>query len=217
MADYRDAAGGENADATNSAATQFLTTMADRLAVAEDRLSVPHGTLARLYTETDHNLVIKIIAACETMLNELIEHSMTSGLGLGVSQTKIRALKAAADLLTRGLSLQGRPSKISLAKSLNMLDTDDAKFVGAVARIRNRYAHNIRNSDSRITDLAPSEPDFWKNLTYGLILKKEEVPDDLLKIFVTQAFANFLHISGQRIHIQSGGLFGLLSIPDNVD
>jgi hypothetical protein len=47
--------------------------------------------------------------------------------------------------------------KVALAKSLGLLTKDQARFIEGVARVRNRYAHNVRNMHRSFVDILTEE------------------------------------------------------------
>lgn len=53
--------------------------------------------------------------------------------------------------------MEGRTGKVALAKGLGLLRPDQVRFIEGVARVRNRYAHNVRNMHRPLQDILSEE------------------------------------------------------------
>ncbi|MDR7146177.1 hypothetical protein [Rhizobium sp. BE258] len=194
---------------------EFVADISKKLAVAEKRLDLPAGTLAEFYREPDYIFVIKIIAAAEPIVNELIEAGMSrSSGGLGGRSNKEMFAPIAA-FATDKLPLSGRASKIELAQRLEMINDDDIDFLETIAVIRNRYAHNIRNASRPLVDLlkeaSSHNAKISRKLLYGMDVTFSELPNGFCKVLIGWGFSVFLEHAEERLHVPSGGLFGLLA------
>lgn len=220
MTDYRDQQIEDQGTSDEGAPARefetFVKTIYERLQVSELRLQLPAGTLAHLHAEPDNSFVIKIIAAVEVIVNELIVHAMTRPTGGLGGNTGKEVFGSAADFITERLQLDGRAGKLEYGRRLNVLTAKDIKYIQAVARIRNRYAHNIRNAGRSLIELTDEEhannKNIFSDLTYGMVSSKSDLANGLLKIFVTWAFSTFLHSAERRMIVAKGGLFGLLGL-----
>jgi hypothetical protein len=56
-----------------------------------------------------------------------------------------------------GLPIGGRVGKVTLARSLGLLNEEQTHFIKGVATIRNRYAHNVRNMHRSLVDILTEE------------------------------------------------------------
>ena len=55
------------------------------------------------------------------------------------------------------LNIGGRTGKLKLAKGLNLIAQDRVDFIDAVTRVRNRYAHNVKNMHRSLADIVTEE------------------------------------------------------------
>jgi hypothetical protein len=115
---------------------------------AEQHLGVPRGTLGDIRNDTDFLAIVKIHATIGPLLNEAIRQNLTRAL----SHPKVAfpGGDAVADFV-----LGGRlDSKIRLALKAEIISEDNARFIRAVARLRNHYAHNVSNMTQYIHEAA---------------------------------------------------------------
>ncbi|MFF0921708.1 hypothetical protein AB9F45_26170 [Rhizobium leguminosarum] len=204
---------------TKDQAADFRRFMADiqqKLEAGEKRLQIPRGTLSDLYREPDYIMVIKIIAALEPTVNDLIAGGLSKGGGLGGVPNKI-TFAPVADFAADRLQLSGRAGKLELAQRLGMLDDKDVAFAGAVSAIRNRYAHNITNASRQFIDLIReakrNDANLAKKLFYGDNVDFEGMTNGFVKILLAWSFSRFLESAELRLHVPKGeflgGLLGL--------
>jgi hypothetical protein len=163
---------------------------------AEAHLGVPHGTLGDIRNDTDFLAIVKIHATIEPLLNEAIRENLTRAL----SHPKVSfpAGDAVAEFV-----LGGRlESKIRLALEAEIISDDNARFIRAVAKLRNHYAHNVGNFAQRIDEAAAIIDKQTEGfniqrdlLSYSDDLKKGSVSKIafiLLRPFLFLRFANLL-------------------------
>ena len=88
----------------------------------------------------------------EPILNDLIvaAHPPRTILGLGSSNEDYRTF-------VTSLNIGGSTGKLKLAEALGLLSQWQIDFMREVARIRNRYAHNVRNMHKSLTDILTEE------------------------------------------------------------
>ena len=55
------------------------------------------------------------------------------------------------------LSMSGRTSKLGLAEALGLLTKSQIGFIEALARVRNRYAHNVKNMHRSLAEILAEE------------------------------------------------------------
>jgi hypothetical protein len=195
----------------------LVNTAYDRLSAGEKLLKLPKGTLQDLKDEQDYVMIIKIIATVEPVINELIELGMSQPHGgLGGKKTKDMFAGLSALLTDHRINLNGRPSKIDIAQSLNVISSEDRNFIEALSKIRNRYAHNIRNVTRDVKDMCA---DFCRTDAkfYEKLLRVDttslDIPNDALKFFIMISFSVFLQNLNQAhtsLMSEVGGLLGFM-------
>lgn len=125
----------------------YLGRVRESVTAAEQYLEIPTGTISSIAQEPDFIAVVKAYAVIEPMLNDLIS-ARSPRPALGILSAAL-AIPASPDegfqSFVSGLNIGGRIGKLALAKSLGLLRDDQVRFVEGVARVRNRYAHNVRN------------------------------------------------------------------------
>jgi hypothetical protein len=96
---------------------------------------------------------VKTYAVIEPMLNDLI-----------FARPPKPILALAPDKPNEGfqafvarLTISGRVGKVALAESLGLLTENQARFIERMARVRNRYAHNVRNMHRSFVDILAEE------------------------------------------------------------
>lgn len=190
---------------------KFMADIQQKLEAGEKRLQVPDGTLSNLPREPDYIMVIKIIAALEPTVNDLIAGGMSKGGGFGGVPNKVM-FAPVADFAADRLQLAGRAGKLELAQRLGMLDDDDITFAGAVSAIRNRYAHNIRNASRQFIDLVrearTNDANMSKKLFYGVNVNLEGMPNGFAKALLAWSFAQFLESAERRLNPPKGEFWG---------
>lgn len=200
----------------------FIADIEDRLAAGEKRLGIPAGTLSKLHDEPDYIMVIKIIAAIEPTVNDLIAGGLSKGGGLGGVPNKI-TFAPVADFAAERLQLSGRAGKLELAYQLGMLSDRDVKFSTTVSAIRNRYAHNIKNASRQLIDLIhearKNDANLSRKLFYDIDVNLDGMPNGFVKILLAWSFSRFLESAEDRLQAPKGsflgGLLGLATIEDD--
>jgi len=200
---------------------KFIDDIRERLEAGEKRLGIPNGTLAHLPDEPDYMMVIKIIAAIEPTVNDLIVAGFGKGGGFGGIPNSVK-FAPVADFAADRLQLSGRAGKLELAQRLGMLTDDDVKFATTVSTIRNRYAHNIRNASRQLMEFVheawKNDANLSKKLFYGIDLKLDKMPNDFAKILLAWSFSRFLESAEDRLQVPKGsflnGLLGLAAPED---
>jgi hypothetical protein len=110
----------------------FRGPLAEELRALEQELGLPLRFTTDLKKDSDWAFVIKMHALIEGGIAHLLEHKL--------AKPELR------DFLNR-LSLRGRVGKVGLARALEVLHPDDARFLEAFGDLRNDYAHNLRNAN----------------------------------------------------------------------
>lgn len=186
-----------------------------RLMATEKRLDLPAKTLVKIAGEPDSLALIKMTATIEPVLNDLIEHEFSlSGGGLGGMPPSERFSGVVE--FARGLPLGGGKSgKLQFALALGAIDQSDMDFVESLSRIRNRYAHHVRNSERSLKEMWREEAQkggakFNERLFYRVPIVDDPEPMQI-KMLVVWAFSEFLNRAEDRHNISSTGLLNLLA------
>ena len=109
----------------------FSSSLAMPLLEMDAAVGLPRGFLVRLLDEDDWSFVVKIHAVLEAAVSQLL------GEALGDPR-----LRHALEYLPMGESKTG---KLALAASLDLISTQEKKFIKTVSELRNRLAHGIRD------------------------------------------------------------------------
>jgi hypothetical protein len=84
---------------------------------------------------------------------------------------------------------------LKLAKGLGLLTEDRIAFIHAVAQVRNRYAHNVKNMHRSLTDIVTEEQRtngrIVEHLT-GIKLALSPDRNDVLKLLMYYRLADYL-------------------------
>lgn len=192
----------------------IVATLHADLARADQRLGLSSGMLQRMVGQIDSVSVIMMIAAIETVLNELIQTGLrqpTGGLGGRPTGDVFGGLAEVAQALPLD---GGRGSKLEFARRLDLIDDSDFEFIRSLATVRNRYAHTIRNAERTLHDLInemlPNNGRLFERLTYGHPNSRLEFPTEVTKFIVVLAFSTFLSKAERTQESLSGGIMSLL-------
>jgi hypothetical protein len=160
---------------------------------------VPAGTVSSIPYDPDFIATVKMYAVVEPILNDLIAswqqppqtspYQALSLLYLGQSaRENFRAFVAA-------LNIRGPTGKLKLAKGLGLLTEDRIAFIHAVAQVRSRYAHNVKNMHRSLTDIVTEEQRtngrIVEHLT-GIKLALSPDRNDVLKLLMYYRLADYL-------------------------
>jgi hypothetical protein len=160
---------------------------------------VPAGTVSSIPYDLDFIATVKMYAVVEPILNDLIaswqqppQTSPYQALSLPYlgqsARENFRAFVAA-------LNIRGPTGKLKLAKGLGLLTEDRIAFIHAVAQVRNRYAHNVKNMHRSLTDIVTEEQRtngrIVEHLT-GIKLALSPDRNDVLKLLMYYRLADYL-------------------------
>jgi hypothetical protein len=116
---------------------------------AEQHLQVPTGTILSILDDADFIATVKTYAVIEPMLNEVI--ASYPPRPAHPSQFEDYSTFVTA------LNMLGRAGKLKLAEGLGLITQDRVRFIEAVYRVRNRYAHNVKNMHRSLTEILIEE------------------------------------------------------------
>lgn len=160
------------------------------------------------------------------MLNDLIS-ARSPRPALGILSAAL-AIPASPDegfqSFVSALNIGGRIGKVALAKSLGLLRDDQVRFVEGVARVRNRYAHNVRNLHRSFADILLEEQKGNAKIVGQVTGVQIKLPNPTLaptlKLFMYHRLADYLSNALDTLKpppLPMGSLFGLGAIPDQPD
>ena len=175
---------------------KYIKRVDESITAAEQYLEVPTGTISSIQTDPDFIATVKTYAVIEPMLNDLISARpppppMIFGTMAGHPQPNedFQAFVA-------GLSIGGRVGKVTLAKSLGLLAEKQVRYIDGVARIRNRYAHNVKNMHRSLVDILTEEQQhngkIVEHVTGVVTTLPSTVLGSYLKMFMYHRLADYL-------------------------
>lgn len=127
----------------------------EEIAVA---MKAPPGFFTNLASEGDWSFVIMSAALVEAVIGGLLEAAVPD-----------RRLHP----MLRSASLQGRGSKIEMAKALELLTPEQVQFVQQLASIRNLLLHRVENIDfsfaKYLGSLSPGDYKQYKKAIQGIL------------------------------------------------
>jgi hypothetical protein len=176
----------------------------ESITAAEHHLEISVGTISSIATEPDFIATVKAYAVVEPFLNDLIATWPPKTLAFGVLPMPLPSQSDNFRSFVTALPISGNSGKLKLAEGLGLLSDWQISFVLALARIRNRYAHNVKNMHRSLGEMLAEEQEhnarIVKHLT-GLGLKlplPAGWPDRMLRLFMYHRLADFL---AQALHI----------------
>lgn len=160
--------------------------------VAEQHLQIPAGTISSIITDADFIAIVKAYAVVEPLLNDLIATWPPESLVYG--NDSFRSFVAT-------LNISGRSGKLKLAQGLRLISDKRGPFILALARIRNRYAHNVKNMHRSLTEILMEEQVNDRKIVENLTGVQDELPlgsvspadtNSILKLMLYYQLADYL-------------------------
>jgi len=184
---------------------------------AEQHLEVPAGTISSIPYDPDFIATVKVYAVVEPILNDLIT-SCPPWLRPPQSESEYFRTFVTA------LNMEGRAGKLKLAEGMVLLTESQIAFIRAVAQVRNRYAHNVKNMHRSLTDILTEEQrnsgrivEHLTGIKFPLSQSLDpKLRNDLLKRFMYYCLADYLSNALHTLRpppILEGGLLGMLGTP----
>lgn len=195
---------------------KYLAEVDKSVRAAEQYLEVPPATISSIMQDPDYVATVKTYAVIEPMLNDLISARRPRSVFGVLSQEES---EESFEGFVARLNISGRTGKVALAKGLGLLRPDQVRFIEGVARVRNRYAHNVRNMHRPLWDILTEEQQgnakIVEDVT-GLSIKLPSPPlGPTLKMFMYHRLTDYLSDALKTLRpppLPSGGLLaGLLS------
>ncbi|WP_439407940.1 hypothetical protein ACNJX9_04420 [Bradyrhizobium sp. DASA03076] len=138
----------EDGSSSSDGLDQFFRAVEPTISDAEDYLKVARGTVANIRQDSDFLAIVKMHATIEPLLGDALEQSVTRALKH--PKVNFPGGEALAEFVV-GANLE---AKIRLALKSEIISDDNAKFIRALARVRNYYAHDVANMQKNIHDAA---------------------------------------------------------------
>jgi len=192
------------------------------IVAAEQHLEVPAGTISSIPNDPDFIATVKMYAVVEPILNELIASRPPRGTlpWLPPSQSESENFRT----FVTALNMEGRTGKLKLAEGMGLLTEARIDFIRGVARVRNRYAHNVKNMHRSLTDILTEEQrnsgrivEHLTGIKFPLSQSLDpKLRNDLLKRFMYYRLADYLSNALHTLRpppIPEGGLLGMLGTP----
>jgi len=187
------------------------------IVAAEQHLEVPAGTISSIPYDPDFIATVKVYAVVEPILNDLIT-SCPPWLRPPQSESEYFRTFVTA------LNMEGRAGKLKLAEGMVLLTESQIAFIRAVAQVRNRYAHNVKNMHRSLTDILTEEQrnsgrivEHLTGIKFPLSPSLDpKLRNDLLKRFMYYRLADYLSNALHTLRpppIPEGGLLGMLGTP----
>jgi len=160
---------------------------------------VPAGTISSIPNDPDFIATVKMYAVIEPILNDLIaswqkppQANPFAALFSSVEQSARENFRT----FIAALNIRGPAGKLRLAKGLGLLPQHQIAFINAVAQVRNRYTHNVKNMHRSLTEIVTEEQQtngrIVEHLT-GVKLPPSPIPrSELLKRFMYYQLADYL-------------------------
>jgi hypothetical protein len=178
----------------------YLARVNESIVATEQHLEVPTGTISSIPNDPDFIAAVKMYAVIEPILNDLITswQSQTPPLWRArratVSPIPLDQIAHFRAFVT-ALNIRGGAGKLKLAKGLGLIVRDRVNFISAVADVRNRYAHNVKNMHRSLTDvvteLQRGNKRIVEHLT-GINLAGVRPPNEPLKQLMYYRLADYL-------------------------
>jgi hypothetical protein len=174
----------------------YLARVNESIVAAEQHLEVPAGTISSIPNDPDFIATVKMYAVIEPILNDLIaswqQPQRTSPYPLLDLEQSARGNFRA---FVTALNIRGPTGKLKLAEGLGLLAKDRLAFIRAVAQVRNRYAHNVKNMHRLLADIVTEEQRtngrIIEHLT-GINLAGGPPSNELLKLLMYYRLADYL-------------------------
>lgn len=225
LADPNELEGRIEADAAWAA---YRARIDEEVATAEQHLGVSAGTIAGIQSEPDYLFIVKIYATLEPILNQLLAGRLAFGrkitaLPLLLGGDIVDGSTAATDEelleMVAAMPLEGRSGKLGLCAALGCLNPRQRRYISALARVRNRFAHNIRNMSLTLRDIAqkmyPVEGERKKLLLDLMGWQGDTEHIDIIFALTGKEFiyTNMANLLADALHIMKPppftGMFGL--------
>ena len=173
----------------------FVQRIEKDLGKGAEILNIDDAILREILVDRDYIFIIKMIATIEPIVTQLIDKRLVAPHG-GLGGRSNKAAFGKIIEFVETLPLDGRSSKIEFAKKLDVLGEDDVQFIKALAVLRNRYAHHVRNATRNAAEIIREgmvgNGKLLSQLTYGAVEELGQVEDSMIRLPIIWAFSYFL-------------------------
>jgi hypothetical protein len=193
---------------------RYLKRVDDSALAAERHLEIPAGTISSIPNDPDFIATVKTYAVVEPLLNDLIASWPTQPFGFERFAKQNENFRT---FVTK-LNISGNTGKLRLAEGLDLLPGWQVLFIQALARVRNRYAHNVKNMHRSLTEILTEEQqDNQRIVTQltGMEVTQPWLVDNGNYYLKLLMYHNLTHFLAGALHTlrpppQPGGLLGAL-------
>ena len=208
---------------------KYLARVKESVEATEKYLEVPAGTITSIPVEPDFIATVKAYAVVEPILNDLIAKGPPQSSYSGALHLMSKGQSVSENFRTfvTALNISGRTGKLRLAEGLGLLRQEDIDFIEALARVRNRYAHNVKNMHKSLTEILTEEQLHHARVVAHLTGIQTPLPlppgldSDFLKAFMyhrrADYLSNALHTFRPPPLPGRGILSGLFDATENAD
>ena len=181
---------------------------------AERHLEIPAGTISAIPDDPDFIATVKTYAVVEPLLNQMIAVGLSRPEILGMPSFPAQTESFRA--FVTALNMSGKAGKLRLAEELGLLTKSQIRFIEALALVRNRYAHNVKNMHRSLAEILAEEQ---KNIMEQLTGIRPDLSlsldggNSVLKSLMYYRLTDFLAGALDTLRPPpppSGGLFGTL-------
>lgn len=200
----------------------YLAQVTKSILAAEEHLEVPPGTISSIPDDPDFIATVKMYAVIEPILNELIASRPPRQRPAGLARLTASWQSESENFRTfvTALNMEGRAGKLKLAEGMGLLTEERIAFVRAVAQVRNRYAHNVKNMHRSLVDIVTEEQRtngrIVEHLTGIKLPWSPAARNELLKEIMYYRLADYLSDALHTLRPPlppEGGLLGMLGTP----
>ncbi|WP_279483960.1 hypothetical protein [Aureimonas sp. SK2] len=193
---------------------EFLRGVLASIQAAEDHLGLRRAVIINLIGEASFVFMIGVYGVIEPILNDLLAGQIMT------IRTKHKPFPEAQEGARKFVQKQAFIQKAALLRDIGLLAKDEYQFLDAVAFVRNRYGHNVRNLSRPIIDVVADDPKKSKQILIALSGVKGAGFDDkelqnerILRFLILSELSRFLssalHTLKPPPSTAMGGLFGL--------
>jgi hypothetical protein len=204
----------------------YLDQVTKSVLAAEEHLEVPAGTISSIPNDPDFIAAVKTYAVVEPILNDLIASTQKGSYPYeALSLFSIERHENFKAFVT-ALNIRGPAGKLKLAEGMGLLRDYHIEFIEAVTRVRNRYAHNVKNMHKSLTEILTEEqPNHGRIIAHLTGIQKtlplpSGLDNDILKWLMYHRLADYLADALQTLRpppLPEGGILGGLFATENAD
>lgn len=178
---------------------------------AEEHMELAPGTITKIDSDPDYIGIIKIHAVIEPLLNEAMRNNVTRSF----VHSKVNF--PAGDAISKHILALSIDKKREISLSGEMITKKSSEFIYAISKLRNKYAHNIKNISKTTLSLTKELTKEDKGFVKKLLGTELEINDiayallgrELLVLNLGDFISQVMHIVSPPAFPPLGSLFGL--------